>query len=1175
MKKIIIGLFAVLLVGMVFPITPRAQPPVGCEEEYVVQAGDTLAGIAEQTLNDPLAYPALVVLANAVPDDEYANIENPNVIEEGWTLCIPSQEELSELLADADPVIQALARQAGIDVPPPLEETLWVLVGSGNADDPTLVEAGTVVTAQFAADGTLSGSGGCNNYTLNYEVDEDDNLTIRGPVAVTQRLCPTGNEQESAYLFALQQAQSYQITPDGFLQIEYRAGVLRSETLFFVAGQADLKNTQWVLQAYGDPENLQSVEPATTVTAVFTGPAGSDEGTIVGFGGCNPYSTNYTVADNQLTVQPVLSTMAFCAVGSDQESLYLGLLGEAETFEIVGKQLLVTGPNGVLIYSSANLPLEQVLWTLESFGGPGAQQPVAAGLEITALFVPSEEADDKEATEDTDEDTAVAGDSGTVSGFGGCNNYSAGYETEGRQLTIGPAVTTLMACPPEEESIEQAFFATLDTVERYQILGDQLRLFYDGGEQVITFRANRTPLEQTYWKLISYGDVETPQLPPQDADVTAVFEERPLAPSGIVGGSTGCNSYSSVYAASLIRLKVNPPINTLTFCPGAIGQLERAYLQGLASATGYNIVGNALQIVYGDGSQALNFVASQPPIVPPTAIIEGPAEVLVGDTVTFSGAASQGPESPIAQYSWDFGDGVTAEGVVVNHIYVRPGLYTVRLTVVDERGASSSTTSQINITEPSQTGPVAIIEGPTKAFAGQEVTFQGGNSRPGSSPIVVYAWNVNEVQPTTASSTDVRFTTRFEEPGQYDVFLTVNDQNDLSDSARLRIEIFPREEPQNPPTAVIEGPTEATVGQEVTFQGGNSIPGSTPIVVYAWSLNGVQPTTRAADVRFTTRFDEPGQYEVALSVTDQNGLSDTSSLVITVKEAPPAEGPTAVIEGPAQAFVGEDVIFQGGNSIPGSSPIVVYAWGIDGPQPASSLDVSFTTRFDQPGLYNVTLTVTDQNGLSNSSGLQIEVIEQEEPQTPPAAVIEGPGEIGVGEEVTFQGGNSLPGSSPIIEYDWDFGNGTSASGPSASTVYDSAGDYQISLTVTDENGLSDSASVQISAQGDSSLEGTVWVLDGTLSDTQITAEFSGGTISGSGGCNTYAGPYTSTRMAGPTNNISIGELATSRIACEEAVMNQEQAYLAALSTAQSYTIQGNALTITHAGGALTFQGAPR
>jgi PKD repeat protein len=70
----------------------------------------------------------------------------------------------------------------------------------------------------------------------------------------------------------------------------------------------------------------------------------------------------------------------------------------------------------------------------------------------------------------------------------------------------------------------------------------------------------------------------------------------------------------------------------------------------------------------------------------------------------------------------------------------------------------------------------------------------------------------------------------------------------------------------------------------------------------------------------------------------------------------------------------------------------------------------------------------------------------------------------VGENVTFRGGNSAPGSSAITGYAWDFGNGQKGSGETASTVYSAPGDYRVSLTVTDQNGLSSNASMQISIQ---------------------------------------------------------------------------------------------------------------
>ena len=101
----------------------------------------------------------------------------------------------------------------------------------------------------------------------------------------------------------------------------------------------------------------------------------------------------------------------------------------------------------------------------------------------------------------------------------------------------------------------------------------------------------------------------------------------------------------------------------------------------------------------------------------------------------------------------------------------------------------------------------------------------------------------------------------------------------------------------------------------------------------------------------------------------------------------------------------------------------------------------------------------------------------------------------------------------------------------------------------------------------SPLEGTSWELQGALPDAQITAEFRGGAISGSSGCNTYSGPY----FTSGANDIAVGALVTSQMACDEAVMQQEQNYLAALGSAQSFAINGSTLTINHAGGALTFQ----
>lgn len=104
------------------------------------------------------------------------------------------------------------------------------------------------------------------------------------------------------------------------------------------------------------------------------------------------------------------------------------------------------------------------------------------------------------------------------------------------------------------------------------------------------------------------------------------------------------------------------------------------------------------------------------------------------------------------------------------------------------------------------------------------------------------------------------------------------------------------------------------------------------------------------------------------------------------------------------------------------------------------------------------------------------------------------------------------------------------------------------------------------------LEGTRWLLTGILEnggvsslvlDTEITAVLSEGQLSGSAGCNQYSAPIT---VEGRT--VSIGPAASTRMFCAEpeGVMEQEQAYLAALEQAVQVEISRETLKFTNADG---------
>ncbi|MGD2040169.1 MAG: Gmad2 immunoglobulin-like domain-containing protein [Anaerolineae bacterium] len=105
-------------------------------------------------------------------------------------------------------------------------------------------------------------------------------------------------------------------------------------------------------------------------------------------------------------------------------------------------------------------------------------------------------------------------------------------------------------------------------------------------------------------------------------------------------------------------------------------------------------------------------------------------------------------------------------------------------------------------------------------------------------------------------------------------------------------------------------------------------------------------------------------------------------------------------------------------------------------------------------------------------------------------------------------------------------------------------------------------------EGGTELEGVNWYLTETTTG-QITARFQDGRVSGSAGCNNYFGSYI---LTPGSDALEIGELATTRMMCEEAVMEQESAFLQALSATTAYSVDDDLLTLTYPDGTLLFSG---
>src|SRR5690606_19264157 len=84
---------------------------------------------------------------------------------------------------------------------------------------------------------------------------------------------------------------------------------------------------------------------------------------------------------------------------------------------------------------------------------------------------------------------------------------------------------------------------------------------------------------------------------------------------------------------------------------------------------------------------------------------------------------------------------------------------------------------------------------------------------------------------------------------------------------------------------------------------------------------------------------------------------------------------------------------------------------------------------------------------------------------PPAAVITTSQVAGPGLAVTFNGAASTDSDGFIVEHLWAFGDGTTERGPVVSHVFPAPGNFTVLLTVTDDDGARDTASITISVGG--------------------------------------------------------------------------------------------------------------
>ncbi|MCK6629742.1 MAG: PKD domain-containing protein [Anaerolineae bacterium] len=344
----------------------------------------------------------------------------------------------------------------------------------------------------------------------------------------------------------------------------------------------------------------------------------------------------------------------------------------------------------------------------------------------------------------------------------------------------------------------------------------------------------------------------------------------------------------------------------------------------------------------------------------PHVVAGGPYSSQVGNPITFSGTATD--PSPVDQsglsYRWEFGDGATANGPTVSHSYAGAGSYTARLVVTDKDGAQAAATAVVQISAANQ-APVAVISGPTGGLVGQTLDFSGAASRDTDGSLTAYDWNFGD----GATASGVNVSHSYGQAGTYEVSLTVTDNGGLTGRSTVTVQV--QADNQQPPLAVIEAPATGLVGEVIRFDGRDSSDEDGRIVSHAWDFgDGTSSEGRWVEHTYNT----PGTYQIVLTVTDDDGLTAQATQTVLIDEPVQVQLPPNVsLVAPATGLVGETLSFDASGSNDPDGQIVDYTWNFGDGVIQSGLLITATHSYSQPGVYTTTLTLTDDQGLINST----------------------------------------------------------------------------------------------------------------------------------------------------------------------------------------------------------------
>lgn len=370
-------------------------------------------------------------------------------------------------------------------------------------------------------------------------------------------------------------------------------------------------------------------------------------------------------------------------------------------------------------------------------------------------------------------------------------------------------------------------------------------------------------------------------------------------------------------------------------------------------------------------------------------------------------------------YIWDFGDGTSSNATNPTHTYTDPGVYSVKLVATSTFGCQNIKISNALVTI--HNGSSAAFNAPIVSACNVNTIFQFNSTGTSNTN---WQWSFGD----GTTSTNQNPTHQFPASGSYNITLITTNNNGCKDTL-TRSSYISIGNSLIPSFTISD--TAGCGPLVVDFN--CTVPNATS---WLWTFGNGNTSTLQNP---TQTFTNPGNYSVSLSVTTQSGCNGSVTIPnLIIVDSIPIPNFSVVQDSGCVPFSAQMINL--------SSNAATYNWAFGNLTTSTQNNPNVT--FTQGGFFSVTLTAISANGCQSSltKPQLIRVLA-------PKATYNGTPRIGCpGMNVQF---SLTTPQSNIVSYWWNFGDGTHSTLQSPSHVYNSIGNFPVSLIITNSFGCKD------------------------------------------------------------------------------------------------------------------------